>query len=903
MYWLNKESVEFLRQGYIYDDETPEQRIRDIAEHAQRILGIDGFADKFYDYMSRGFFSLSSPVWANFGRQRGCPISCITGDSWVNTKVGGGKQAKDISAGDEVLTHKGRYRKVTDVMITENRSNIYRLKVKTRNTPLYITENHLVLTNLGWVRVDELRKDTHLVAINREIDLKEENAQIDLSDFIVESLPTQFQSKPIEPIHTFDEELAWAFGLWFAEGSLSTNKGKPNGLRVTMAEDELHYAEKWLEIMSRRFGVHGNSYVSETSRWQGGAKWCNAYINSTTLGRFFESFGKGCKVKELPQWLIESPKNVLSSFFEAILIGDGSEKKSGNNRITLANPKLVLQLYQIALKLGYDVSLQMTEKAGKLATTKYVYTLNILRYHRQSERNRMETIKFNDGLSYAVITELTLTDKTETVYDFTVEEDHSFSVGGIVVHNCFGSYCGDSISEILDTASEVGLMTKMGGGTSAYFGDVRCAGSPITGGGESEGVTPFLRIYESVVNVCKQSDVRRGSFAAYLPIDHGDIREFLKIRTRGNPIQHIFPAVTVPDYWMREMIDGDPEKREIWAEVIKARTEAGTPYVMFTDNCQKNRPECYSDRSIRSSNLCSEIALPVQGDESFVCCLSSINLLHWEDIEQTDAIEVLTFFLDAVMTEFIKKSEGHRELERARRFAIRHRALGLGVLGWHSYLQSKMIAFEDMAAKYQTHRIFSKLRNDTYEASRKLAEMFGPSEIAASEGRRNTTLMAIAPTKSSSFILGQVSQSTEPEFSNYHVKNRAKIRYSHKNPYLENLLIHLDQNTDEVWESILLNDGSVQHLDFLTDHQKDVFKTFSEISQKEVVIQAAIRQKYIDQGQSLNLMIHPDTPVKDINKLMIFAWEQGVKTLYYQHSINAAQALFRDINSCRSCEA
>jgi ribonucleoside-diphosphate reductase alpha chain len=469
--------------------------------------------------------------------------------------------------------------------------------------------------------------------------------------------------------------------------------------------------------------------------------------------------------------------------------------------------------------------------------------------------------------------------------------------------SCFGSYVPDSVEGILDTASEVGMMTKLGGGTSAYFGDVRCAGSPISHGGKSEGSVSFMRIFESVVNVCKQSDVRRGSFAAYLPIDHGDIREFLKIRTRGNSIQHIFPAVTVPDYWMEQMIAGDSDKREIWAEVIKARTETGTPYVFFTDNVQKNRPLCYSQQFIRSSNLCSEIALPVGDDESFVCCLSSLNLLHWEEIKETDAIQTLTFFLDAVMEEFIRKSEGEKHLARARKFAIRHRALGLGVLGWHSYLQRWMIPFESMLAKSKTSEIFKKIKEDTYAASETLANMFGKAEACLDENRRNTTTMAVAPTKSSSFILGQVSQSVEPEFSNYHVKNRAKIRHSHKNPYLEALLADLGKDTEEVWDSILLADGSVQHLDFLNEQQKDVFKTFGEISQKEIVIQAAIRQKYIDQAQSLNLMIHPDTSVKEINKLMIYAWQEGVKTLYYQHSINAAQALMRDINSCKSCEA
>lgn len=299
---------------------------------------------------------------------------------------------------------------------------------------------------------------------------------------------------------------------------------------------------------------------------------------------------------------------------------------------------------------------------------------------------------------------------------------------------------------------------------------------------------------------------------------------------------------------------------------------------------------------------CSEIFLHTSREESFVCDLSSINLERWDEIIKTDAIETLIFFLDAVMTEFIDKTENIPLMAAARLFAINQRALGLGVLGWHSYLQSKMIAFESMEAKMENGKIWQEIRKRTDIASEQLATLFGEPPLLIGYGRRNSTTLAVAPTTSSSFILGQVSPSIEPLNSNYFVKDLAKGKFTYKNPYLEQLLKEKDKNDVDTWKSILTRGGSVQHLKFLSREEKDVFKTFSEISQKEIVIQAAQRQKYIDQGQSLNLMIPPTTKAKEVNELMIFAWEQGIKSLYYQRSANPAQELARSIMNCTSCE-
>lgn len=471
--------------------------------------------------------------------------------------------------------------------------------------------------------------------------------------------------------------------------------------------------------------------------------------------------------------------------------------------------------------------------------------------------------------------------------------------------SCFGSYVPDSMDGILRTSAEVGMMSKYGGGTSAYFGDVRERGAPITNNGNSEGTVHFMRLFDTVIDVSKQGSTRRGSFAAYLPIDHPDVEEFLTIKSDGSDIQNLFFAVTVEDEWMRSMIDGDSDKRRVWAKVLQARTEIGLPYIMFNGNANKLelKPDVYQSDTIRSSNLCSEIMLPVADDESFVCDLSSMNLLHWDDWKDTDAVAVLTRFLDAVMTEFIIKGEKIPFLERSVNFARRHRALGIGVLGWHSLLQSKMIPLESVEAMMLNNVIFKTIKDIAYNESELLAERYGEPERLKGYGRRNSTLMAIAPTTSSAFILGQVSQSIEPLKSNYYVRDLAKRKATFRNPYLKRVLTEKGQDTEEVWRDILNHDGSVQHLNFLTDHEKKVFKTFSEISQVDIIRQAGQRQRYIDQAQSLNLMVHPDTPTKDINALYIQAWEEGVKTLYYQHSINAAQAFNQDLLTCSACES
>lgn len=471
--------------------------------------------------------------------------------------------------------------------------------------------------------------------------------------------------------------------------------------------------------------------------------------------------------------------------------------------------------------------------------------------------------------------------------------------------SCFNSYIPDTMDGILNKVAEVGMMSKLGGGTSGYFGDLRPRGASISVGGESSGPVHFMELFDKVAEVVSQGSARRGSFAAYLPVEHPDIEEFLQIRAEGNPIQNMSIGVTISDAWMKDMVSGDKDKRKVWAKIIQKRFQTGYPYLMFSDNVNNNAPQVYKDKrlKIKSSNLCSEIELYSDENNSFVCVLSSLNLLHWDEIKETDAIETLIYFLDAVNEEFIRKTSNSKFMSAAHAFAKSQRALGMGVLGWHSLLQSKMIPFESMLAKNLNIEIWKTIRSRSDKASIDLAKLLGEPELLKGYGRRNVTTLAVAPTTSSSFILGQVSPSIEPLNSNYFVKKLAKGSFTYKNPYLKKILKEKDHDTEQIWKDILVRGGSVQHLECLTQAEKDVFKTFGEIGQKEIVIQNIQRQKYIDQAVSLNLMIPPNCPAKDVSDLLIYGWENGIKTFYYQRSSNPAQELARSILTCSSCEA
>lgn len=463
--------------------------------------------------------------------------------------------------------------------------------------------------------------------------------------------------------------------------------------------------------------------------------------------------------------------------------------------------------------------------------------------------------------------------------------------------SCYGSYIQDTMDSILNGAREIGMMSKYGGGTSAYLGKIRERGASISTGGNADGPVHYAKIYETIIDRCKQGKSRRGACAIYIDIYHKDIMEFLKIGTEGNDIQKLQIGINIPDWWMEQMIAGDLDKRKVWARVIELKKETGFPYFFFTDNVNKG---IWKELGLKvnHSNLCTEIINFNDKDHSFVCCVGSVNLLHWEEMIKTRAIEFYYYFLSAVNQDFINKASKLPGMGRAKRFAERFRSIGMGVVGYHSYLQSQLIEFESLQAKSINNEIFKTLDEKTRKASSQLYK-FNSNFNSERKGYSSVNCLAIAPTKSSSFILDQVSMGIEPIKSNYFIKDLAKSKTVYKNPYLTQELDKYKMNNPEVWESILENDGSCQHLDFPT---KKVFKSFIEISPKEIILQAAQRQQYIDQSQSLNLAIHPSVSIKDINKLYIYAWKEGIKTIYYQFNTSAARSFAKEINECSSCE-
>lgn len=479
----------------------------------------------------------------------------------------------------------------------------------------------------------------------------------------------------------------------------------------------------------------------------------------------------------------------------------------------------------------------------------------------------------------------------------------NFGIGKGLPISCFGSYIEDSVESILSVQAEVGMMSKIGGGTSAYFGNLRPRGSDISTGGKSFGSVHFMELFKKVTDIISQGSSRRGSCAAYLPIEHADIEEFLRINSTNHIIQDFSFGVTVTDSWYNEMKGGDMAKRKIWKKVIQKRFETGYPYIMFTDTVNDNAPQVYKDKGkkIHASNLCAEIALSSDENESFVCDLSSVNLVHFEEWKDTDLIEVVIQFLDAVMTDFINKAKNIPFMQKAVRFAENQRALGLGVIGYHSFLQSKMIPFESIEAKYWNNLIFRTIDEQSRKATENLAIMFGEPELLKGYGRRNVTCTAIAPTTSSAEIMGE-SPGIEPWLGCYIVEKLAKGNFTTKNRFFTEILIKHDKNDNKTWKSILTAGGSVQHLEFLSPLEKEVFKTFGEISQFEIILQAGQRQKYIDQSQSVNVKIHPHMPLKDMIKLLDEAHSRGVKSLYYQRGMNPSQELSRNLLKCTSCE-
>lgn len=480
--------------------------------------------------------------------------------------------------------------------------------------------------------------------------------------------------------------------------------------------------------------------------------------------------------------------------------------------------------------------------------------------------------------------------------------------------SCFGVFVEDTVESIVLKASEVALQNKIGGGSSGTFEEVRGRGKKISTEGFSNGSVSMMEIFQTISSTISQPN-RRGHFSATQDIDHSDSSEFMGARTEGHAIQDLSTGLKISDAFMQRALDGDEDSIEKLRRLVKARYETGFHYVFFSDTVNKNTVDVYKDKNYRinHSNMCQEIALPNSKDETFVCNLLGMNIVNFDEWKDTDAIEIGIYFMDSMLQDFIRKMKLKKEENEdyynvlyrpAVTFAERHMSMGMGASGLHSYFQSKGIVFDSIMARALNKKIFKTIKDGAYKASEKMAIEYGKPDMLKDKKykRRHCTLTAVAPNTSSSFIMGQQSQSIEPMVSNYYVRDVAKTRISFRNPHLEKLLEKKNKNTEEVWLSILKNGGSVRDLDFLSEEEKAVFRTFIETSQLSIIEMASDRQKYICQSQSLNIMVGKDTEPDEVMYWILKAWKLGVKTLYYQLNVNSAQDFTnKRAKECESC--
>tara|TARA_R100000353_G_scaffold22451_2_gene19865 strand:- start:325 stop:2043 length:1719 start_codon:yes stop_codon:yes gene_type:complete len=484
--------------------------------------------------------------------------------------------------------------------------------------------------------------------------------------------------------------------------------------------------------------------------------------------------------------------------------------------------------------------------------------------------------------------------------------------------SCFGIDVADSIQDIGQKNLEMMLLAKHGGGVGVGINQIRPAGARITGNGTSDGVVPFCKIYDSTILATNQGAVRRGAASVNINIDHDDFEEWLEIREPKGDVNrqslNLHQCAVVGDKFMRKLESGDADARRKWGKLLQKRKATGEPYIMYKGNVNKQNPETYKENGLKvhMTNICSEITLHTDENHSFVCCLSSVNLAKYDEWQGTNLVHDAIWFLDGVMEEFIQRAKGLRGFENAVRSATKGRPLGLGVLGWHTYLQSKGIPFEGLSAQYETRKIFSQIKIESERASRALAEVYGEPLWCNGTGFRNTHLRAIAPTVSNSKLAGNISPGIEPWAANVFTEQSAKGTFIRRNTVLEEVLEDNELNTPEIWEQILKDGGSIQNIEELDDvlmgdwdePVKNVFKTFKEINQLELVNQAGIRQQYIDQSVSLNLAFPAQAPPKWINKVHMDAWKKGVKTLYYMRteSVLRGDIAADAMNDCIACD-
>lgn len=889
MEWLNENSRNFLSRGYLTEGVTPEQRIRTIADTAQSILGIEGFADKFYKYMEKGYYSLSSPVWANFGIDKGLPISCFgshisdnmgeilysQSEVGMMSKFGGGTSGYfgDLRHRGAPITNNGQssgavhFMKLFEAIIDVVSQGSTRrgrfapylpidhpdieefLKIGTEGDPIQEL-THGVTVSDKWMNEmiagDVEKRALWAKVIQRRVEIG--YPYIFFTDTVNKDTVDVYKDKRLKINHS---------NLCVAPNTkILTDQGYVEIGSLADKKTNVWNGEEWSDVVVKKTGE--NQKIIKVKTDSGYELDCTPYhkfyiLENTAAGkrtrppRYKEveaqDLKPGDKLIKFDLPVIEGSKELQYAYDNGFYTGDGTTD-SRNQIIYLYHEKINL-LHHLPSVKNWNHEPNNKRMIGKTHLLKDKY--------------------------FIPTSEYSITSRLEWLSGY-------LDADGTVTNNA-GSQSIQVSSINKEFLQELQLMLQ------------------------TLGVDSKIKLArEAGVNLMPKND-GTGELGKY---ETSDIHRLLingnslyKLNSLGLQCNRLKWEVKKPNRECSQFIQVESVEKIDGLSDTYCFTEPKRHMGMFNGIL---------------TGQCSEIALPSNEEWSFVCNLSSMNLLHYDDWKETDAVETMVFFLDAVMTDFLTKLEKFRDseekekqlafyfMERAYNFAKDNRALGLGALGWHSYLQSKMIPFESMNAAKLNSRIFSFIQKKAHEASKELAKLYGEPKLLKGYGRRNSTLTAIAPNTSSAFILGQVSQSIEPVWSNSYVKDVAKMKVTIRNPYLKKVLASYGKDTREIWNSIRDHDGSVQHLDFLTDNEREVFKTFSEIDQYVILDQASTRQLFLDQSQSLNLMINPNVPAKEINELYLFAWRNRIKTLYYQHSTNAAQQFSKD-KLCINCEA
>jgi ribonucleoside-diphosphate reductase alpha chain len=832
-YWLNKDSRTFLKRGYLIDNETPEQRFQDIAQHAEKLLGISGFAEKFEDYLSRGWYSLSSPIISNFGRERGLPISCFgsfisdtmedilekVAEVGMMTKTGGGTSAYFGAL-------RGRGAKISSG--GESTGSVHFMEIYDKLMNVVSQGNVRRGSFAAYLPIDHPDIEEFLTVRDAGHTIQEMSLGVCISDeFMNKILDGDKHSRKIwGKVIKKRFETGYPY-IFFSD---NVNNHAPQV-----------YKDKGYIINHSNLCVTGNQRVVSN----------HGILTAKELyerGEDLVLFDNKKMVNSTPMQLIEKDADVYRvnlsnglsheiTSYHKIVVSEKDQQGAEHEKNVACSD----------LKIGDRVAFQ-TEKGifGNENKQAEAFLLGFEKGYvpqwiwESDEATHWEYIK---GLLYA--------DGTANLGDSD----------GNPIQISLANINKDFLKEIQIILCNLGVKSSIR--------ILRKQGETLLPDGQGGHKLYNTKDCWRLIIGNKNDAIKVEKYTGFLSrknikLEKDEYRDNSKKYSKIVSIEYI-------------------GKEDVYCCTVDSEEHHWICNGFITHNC-------------------SEIMLPNNKDESFVCDLSSMNLLHYDEWKDTDAVEILVYFLDAVMTEFIDKTENMKFMQAPRNFAINHRALGVGVLGWHSLLQEKMISFESLEANMLNIQIWKNIRKNADLASEKLAQLLGEPPLLKGYGRRNTTTLAVAPTTSSSFILGQVSPSIEPLNSNYYVKDLAKGKFTYKNFHLEKLLEEKGKNDLETWNSILLKGGSVQHLSFLSQHEKDVFKTFGEISQKEIIIQAAERQKEIDQGQSLNVQVPPNTPAKQVSDLYILAWQKKVKALYYQRSANPAQELARNIMSCSTCE-